>query len=141
MKDHSWNSCIENNSARKISPDIARAKSLIETSQERIELIRNIDSKNCNFVFEDYYTSLLELLQALVLKEGYNISNHICIGFYLKDFLKRSDLFQIFDDLRYKRNSLTYYGNKMDFQTAKDSINNSKKMITEINKLLNNQPV
>ena len=87
-------------------------------------------------MFEDYYTSILELLQAIVVIEGYKITNHVCLGFYLRDILKREDLYLIFDDLRYKRNSLTYYGKRMDFETAKKAVEKSKKLIESIKKSL-----
>lgn len=132
MKESDWKDCLDCNSSRKITPDFKRAESLIETANERISLIIEINEKNCNFVFEDYYTSLLELLQAIAFKNGYNILNHICIGFYLRDIMNKEDLYFIFDDLRFKRNSLTYYGNRMDFETAKDSILKCKKMIEEL---------
>lgn len=131
MKETSWDDCLIKN-ARKVSPDIKRAESLIETANERIELITEINEKNCNFVFEDYYTSLIELLQAITFQKGFNILNHICLGYYLRDILKREDLYQIFDDLRYKRNSLTYYGNRMDFEIAKQAIYKCKKLLDNI---------
>jgi len=132
MKEANWQDCLISNSARKVSPDIKRAESLIETARDRISLIKEITEKNCNFVFEGYYTSLLELIQALTFKKGFNVLNHVCLGYYLRDMLKREDLYRIFDDLRYKRNSLTYYGNRMDFETAKQSIENCKKIIREL---------
>ncbi len=132
MKETCWDDCLSSNSAKIVTPDIQRAESLIETAKERISLIREVNAKNCNFVFEDYYTSLLEILQAKTFKKGFNIINHMCLGFYLRDVLKREDLFMIFDDLRYKRNSLTYYGNRMDFETAKQAIDKCKKLVTEI---------
>jgi len=132
MKAMEWNDCLFNKFARKITPDISRSKSLIETANERINLIKNITEKNCNFVFEDYYTSLLELLQAMTFKKGYNILNHVCLGFYLRDVLKREDLYALFDDLRFKRNSLTYYGSRMDYETAKQAIDKCKRIIKEL---------
>jgi len=135
MKEASWDECIENDSAKNVSPDLQRAKSLMETARDRTNLIKSITEKNCNFVFEDYYTSLLELLQALVIKKGYKILNHLCLGYYLRDILKREDLYMAFDDLQYKRNSLTYYGNRMDFETTKQSIEKCKKIINEIKAL------
>ena len=132
MKEASWQDCIPSNAARKISPDLKRAESLTETARERIALIKGINEKNCNFVFEDYYTSLLELLQALTFKKGFNVLNHVCLGYYIRDILKKEDLYRIFDDLRYKRNSLTYYGNRMDFETAKQAIEKCKRIIEEL---------
>lgn len=131
-RETNWNDCIMNKSAKSVTPDLNRATSLIETANERINLIKKINEKNCNFVFEDYYTSLLELLQAITFKKGYNILNHVCLGFYLKDVLKNEALYILFDDIRYKRNSLTYYGSRMDFETAKQAIDKCKKIIKEI---------
>jgi len=138
MKETNWEDCLFNNSAKSVSPDLKRADSLIETAEERISLIKETNEKNCNFVFEDYYTSIIELLQAISFSKGFNVLNHICLGFYLRDTLKREDLFNIFDDLRYKRNSLTYYGNRMDFETAKQAIINCKKLIKELKELIKN---
>ncbi len=132
MKETNWGDCLANRSAKSITPDIRRAESLIETAKERISLIKGVTEKNCNFVFEDYYTSLLELLQAMAFKRGFNILNHICLGFYLKEIFKREDLYLIFDDLRYKRNSLTYYGSRMEFETAKMAIEKCKRIINEL---------
>ena len=132
MKEANWNDCLINSSAKTITPDIKRAESLIETANERINLIKEVNKKNCNFIFEDYYISLLELLQAMTFKKGFNILNHICLGYYLRDVLKREDLYILFDDLRYKRNSLTYYGNRMDYETAKQAIEKCKKIIRKL---------
>ena len=132
MKETNWNDCLTNKSAKNTTPDINRAESLIETANDRISLIKEITEKNCNFVFEDYYTSILELLQAITFKKGFNILNHLCLGFYLKDILKREDLYLLFDDLRFKRNSLTYYGSRMDYETAKQAIEKCKRIIKEL---------
>lgn len=134
MKESNWQDCLKA-SAKSTSADPERAKSLFETANDRIALISDITEKNCNFVFEDYYTSLLEILQALTFLKGYNVLNHICLGFYLRDKLEREDLFRIFDDLRYKRNSLVYYGSRMDYDTAKQAIDKCKKIIKELIKL------
>ena len=132
MKEADWNDCIVKNTARKITPDKKRAESLKETAHMRIQQITYITEQNCNFVFEDYYISLLELLQAQAFTQGYNILNHVCIGFYIRDVLKREDLYMKFDDVRYKRNSLTYYGSRMDYNTAKQAIQKCKRIIKEI---------
>jgi len=132
MKETNWNDCLTNRSAKNGSPDIKRAESLIETAKERICLIKEINEKNCNFVFEDYYTSLIEFLQAMCFKKGFNVLNHVCLGFYLRDVLKKEKLYMLFDDLRFKRNSLTYYGNRMDYETAKQAIEKCKKVISEL---------
>ncbi len=136
MKAGSWQDCLEERNALKVSIDEERAKSLIETSEDRISIVNKVNNKNCNFVFEDYYTSVLEMIQALVILKGFKVTNHLCLGFYLRDVLKRDDLFIIFDDLRYKRNALTYYGNRMDFETCMAAIKKAKELLNELKKLL-----
>ncbi len=136
MREQNFQDCINEGSTKKQTPDKARANSLIVTAKERISLIKEINEKNCNFVFEDYYISIMEILQAICFSKGLNVLNHICLGYYIKDELKREDLYKIFDNIRFKRNSLTYYGNRMDFATAKDAIEKSKKIIKELNHFL-----
>jgi|SRR3989344_5958449 len=136
MREASWNDCIESNSSLKITPDKEKAKSLIEIAHGRIEASREVTNKTSNYVFEDYYSSVLELLHVIVLCKGYNVSNHICLGYYLRDVLQREDLFRIFDDCRYKRNALVYYGKTMDFDTAEKSIKNSRILIEELKNII-----
>ena len=136
MSEKSWNECLVSENAIKISPNIEKAKSILQIAEERInQSLKNVNEKNVNFVFEDYYSSLIEIIHATVFIKGYKVLNHICLGNYIKDILKREDLFNIFDDLRYKRNSLTYYGKKMDFEVGKDAIQKSKRLIKELKKI------
>lgn len=137
MKEASWNDCLYSNSSVKITPDKEKVKSLIETSEERVEvLVRNLNEKTANYIFEDYYSSILEMLHALILLDGYKVDNHVCLGYYLRDVLKKEHLFRIFDDCRFKRNSLVYYGKRMDFETAKNAIQKAEKLFKELNIIL-----
>lgn len=132
-----WNDCLADFSARKITPDLSKTKSLIETAHERIEQSnKDINEKSANFIFEDYYTSILELFQSLVQINGYNVKNHLCLGYFLRDVLKKENLFQIFDDLRFKRNSLVYYGKRMDLRISRDAINKAKILFHKLNNML-----
>ena len=132
-----WKDCLEKNISIKVSKDIQRANSLIETSLHRIKHInKDLNEGTANYIFEDYYTSILEFLEAIILIRGYKVINHICLGFYLRDIAKREDLFIIFDDLRFKRNSLIYYGKRMNFEIAKKAIEDSKKLIKELEIIL-----
>ena len=140
-KEGAWEECIESSASLKVSPNKLKVKSLIDTATGRVEFIveTKIKESNANYIFESYYSSVLELLHALVLLYGYKVSNHLCLGYYLRDILKNQNLFRLFDDCRFKRNSLVYYGRKMDFETAKQSIENSKKLIAKLNSSLNHQ--
>ena len=138
MKESCWRDCLEEYSAVKISPDFAKSKSLMETARGRVEYLEevSVNEKNANYVFESYYASVVEMLHAFMIQECFKVGNHICLGFYLKDVLKKNELFRLFDDIRYKRNSLNYYGIKMDFETAKEAINKSKTLLEKIGKMI-----
>jgi len=134
-----WKECLESDSSMKRSPDKQKAKSLIETAKGRLNFIsdKEISEKSANFIFENHYSSILELLHSLVILEGYKVNNHICLGYFLRDVLNREDLFKIFDDCRFKRNSLVYYGKRMEFEVSKQAIKNSKILLEELIKILN----
>ncbi|MBI4452858.1 hypothetical protein HY637_05490 [Candidatus Woesearchaeota archaeon] len=137
MKESTWTECLNYSSAIKITPDKEKAESLIETAESRIQVsTKELTEKNANFVFEDYYSSILELVHAVVILDGYKVNNHICLGYYIRDILKNEDLFRLFDDCRFKRNSLVYYGKRMDFETAKDSIEKAKRLVKELKSII-----
>ena len=136
MKESSWGECLDYSSAVKITPDKEKAASLTETAQDRINFsLKKLSGKNANYVFEGYYSSVLEMIHATVILDGYKVNNHICLSYYLRDVLKNDELFRLFDDCRFKRNSLVYYGKRMDFETAKDAIEKAKKLIKELRKI------
>ncbi|MEK6830874.1 MAG: hypothetical protein AABX77_02495 [Nanoarchaeota archaeon] len=140
MKEASWNDCLHSNLSVKITPDKGRAKSLIETAENRIKFSnKELNENTANYIFEDYYSSILEIVHAFVILKGYKVDNHICLGFFIRDVLNREDLFRIFDDCRFKRNSLVYYGKRMNFETAKGAIERAKKLINEFKKILKNE--
>ena len=138
MKESNWNDCVECNSAVKISPDSKKAKSLTDIAGGRMKYLENnmIDERNANYIFEGLYTSISEYIHSIALLDGYKIMNHICLGLFMRDFLKKEALFRMFDDCRYKRNSLVYYGKKMDFESAKDSIEKAKRLIKELKRII-----
>ena len=134
----SWGECLFKNFAIRVTPNKARIRSLLETSEARIKCNEDrLTEANANFVFEHYYTSVLEVVQSLALLNGFKVNNHICHGYYLRDVLKQSELFRLFDDCRIKRNNLTYYGTRMDFETAKETIKKTEILLKELKKLIN----
>ena len=142
MNDQSsWDECIETNAALAVTPNKFKAKSLIETAKGRINFLSEVTIKesNANYIFENYYSSVLELIHAIVLVNGYKVGNHICLGYYIRDILKKYDLFRFFDDCRVKRNALVYYGKTMEFEVANESIANCSKLIAQLNILLKNE--
>ncbi len=138
MNETNWDECISENSALRVSRDNKKSESLLKTSEGRIKFLekQKINTEDADYIFEGFYTSILEILHALIINAGYKVSNHLCLGYYLRDKLKRDDLFGIFDDLRYKRNSIVYYGKGMEFETAKEAIVKAKRLIKELKTIL-----
>ncbi len=141
MKESSWNECIDERSSITASPDKAKARSLIDTAKGRIDFIskNKIMLENANYIFEAHYTSVLEILQAIVSIDGYKVSNHICLGFYLRDILDRSELYRLFDACRSKRNRFVYYGRTMDYETAQQMIEKCNILLKELLQITNNK--
>ncbi len=139
MDEANWQDCLNKEDAVNTSPNKFKAKSLIETAKGRIAYTEEnqISEENANYVFESYYTSILEMLHALIILDGFKIKNHLCISYYLRDVLKKDKLFRLFDDCRFKRNSLVYYGKRMDFEICKDAIIKSKEILSRVEILLN----
>ncbi len=137
-RESTWDECIEANSALNVSPDKAKVNSLVETARGRNQYLKEntIKESNASYIFEGYYSSLLEMLHSLVILGGYKVRNHICLGYYLRDVLKRDDLFRLFDDCRFKRNSLVYYGRRMDFDIAQEAIEKCERLIEELDLLI-----
>jgi hypothetical protein len=133
-EEHSWSDCIELNKSRKVSPDHAKARSLVETAHERLAFAnaQSVTEQSANFIFENMYSSLLEVIHAHCVQQGFNVTNHLCIGFFLRDVLKRDDIYRKFDTCRYRRNGIVYYGKRMDFETAKESIALVRLLIKEL---------
>ena len=61
-------------------------------------------------------------MEAICISKGYKVLSHICIGELLKSLLKEFE-FEEFDRLRWIRNSINYYGTKVEFKQGKEILN------------------
>lgn len=68
-RESTWEECIESGSSLNITPDKFKAKSLIDASEGRIKFLSEaiVKESNANYIFENYYSSVLELMHALAL--------------------------------------------------------------------------
>lgn len=142
MREGSWDECMETGSVLEATRESFKIRSLVETARGRVKYLEGNrkTEDNANYLFEGYYTSVLEMLHAVLLSDGYKVSNHVCAGYYLRDVLKREDMFRDFNDLRFKRNSLTYYGRRMDFRKAGESIRKSLLLMQKLGQILDHKP-
>ena len=133
-----WKECINKRIVRSAETADELIKSLIETSKNTL--------LSADFLFLNEttsvsklslcYDSLRELLEALALKKGYKIYNHECYTGFLKDIIGDSELSERFNRIRLLRNSVNYYGQKVDLRDAKDKIEELKSLILEIGELI-----
>ncbi|MCK5624306.1 hypothetical protein KAI04_00500 [Candidatus Pacearchaeota archaeon] len=114
---------LEKNIVRKISPDKSRAEFLLKESEisfeglvERIKII-GINNKNANSIIKDCYDIIMERIKSKMLMRGYyssgSYSHEAEISYFME--LGFSDAETSFlNELRYLRNSVTYYGKILD---------------------------
>jgi hypothetical protein len=130
---------------KKCSIDKSRAEFLINESQnsldglcERIEII-GINDKNANSIIKDCYDILMEMIRAKLLLAGYSSAGqfaHEAEISYLKK-LGFSDIEVSFlNDLRYFRNSVTYYGKILDKEYAKKVLDFTNGIYPKLKKMI-----
>ena len=127
--------CFEKGFVKKTSPDEGLIRSLIEMSAINEQIVRETKSNESTIsAFVSLaYESLRQVLEALCISNGYKVINHICIGELLNSILKDFD-YDEFDRMRWIRNSINYYGEKIKFEQGKELI---KKIFILKHELLN----
>ncbi len=127
--------CFKRGLIKKTRVNKELIKSLIEMSniKELTVIGAKIDKVNISAYVSLAYDSLREVLEALCILNGYKVLSHICIGELLKDILEDFD-YEEFDRLRWIRNSINYYGKKIEFEQGKKII---EKIFTIKKKILN----
>lgn len=131
----------------KVSPDVERAKSLMDMVLVRlssIEILFKIDAeKFASKIVEEYYEALFELVTAIMAVDGYKTrpelpGTHIeTINYLRKTYpvLSESE-FQLLDELRTKRNGIKYYGKKVRLEYLQDRVAGMKKTIKLLKQLV-----
>lgn len=125
--------CYKNNFIKKTKIDKELIKSLLEMSKIKEDIVKNakLDEVNTSAYLSIAYDSLREALEALCILNGYKVTSHTCLGELLKNLIPDFDFFS-FDRFRYIRNSINYYGTKVDYNQGKEIINKIFKMKSEI---------
>jgi uncharacterized protein (UPF0332 family) len=81
----------------------------------------SVDNVNISAYVSLAYDSLREAMEAICIYNGYKVLSHICIGELLKNLFKEFE-YEEFDRLRWIRNSINYYGTKVEFKQEKEII-------------------
>lgn len=108
---------IEKRIVKKKSPDVERASSLIKEVGEKLEFFTKIlksipfNEVKPNFVVDNVYDILIELLRARLLRDGYNAGNsHEAEVSYMRNLGFTNEEVAFMNQLRYYRNGIKYYG-------------------------------
>ncbi len=130
---------------KKCSPDYSRSKFLIEESEKslrglkkRLEVME-IEEDNANSIVKDCYDIIMELIRAKLLLEGYNSSGqfaHEAEVSYLKKLGFSDNEISFMNELRYFRNSVTYYGKLLDIEYAKKVTIFTEKIVRKLKEII-----
>jgi len=128
--------CYRKGLIKKARADKELVKSLIEMSEIKETAVNkaNINAFNISAYVSMAYDSLREVLEAICILNGFKVLSHICLGELLKKIIDDFD-FNEFDRLRFVRNSINYYGTKIDFEQGKEILGK----IFLMNKVLKNK--
>jgi len=132
--------------ARKIMPDKKRADSLIENSDKRNfffqQIIKAIEitDDNANYVIEQVYDILMELVRAKMLLSGYyasgNYAHEAEVSYLVKLGFTDYEIGTM-DEIRKFRNGVKYYGRRYKKDEAEKSIDFLSSIMPKLKKLLN----
>ena len=127
---------MEQGKVRKGGPDITKAKSLLQTSNNHILFLKNqnIDGISAGSILVTYYEALREVAEAMCLKDGFRGYSHEAFAFFLKEKGEIPESVK-FDNLRKLRNSVNYYGEKVNASEVKAA----KEQIVELIRYLKNK--
>jgi len=126
--------CFRKGLIKKTRVDDNLIRSLIEMANIKEMTVKTaqINEQNISAYVTLAYDSLREVLEAICISHGYKVISHICIAELLKSIIEDFD-YDEFDRLRYIRNSINYYGIKVEFAQGKEIIN---KIFSMKNKLI-----
>lgn len=110
-----WNACLRQREAKPIKPDTEMAASLEKTSTNKAFSSQLLELKEETVASKIslHYDSVRELLEAIALRRGFKIYNHVCYTGFLKELMKEVELAEDFDELRIIRNDINYYGKEV----------------------------
>lgn len=117
---------------RTKQPDLSRAKFLIEETKKSYKTLKlfikniKIDDNTANTLIKLCHDIVHELIRAIMLKKGYaalgNSAHEAEVSYLFKIGFSEIQVWFI-DQLRYSRNSITYYGKILDKEYAEGVYN------------------
>ncbi len=139
---------IKENIVKKQSVDKSRAEFLVKEAENSYKVLLEMLSKikledsNSNMFIKSCYDILMELIRAKMLFDGYNASGfgaHEAEVAYLRILGFNEKEVQFTDQIRFFRNGMLYYGTVLDKDYAEKVIEFTKKIYSELKKILSKQ--
>ncbi|PIU30058.1 hypothetical protein COT07_02655 [Candidatus Woesearchaeota archaeon CG07_land_8_20_14_0_80_44_23] len=136
---------VKNGIIRKCSINKPRAEFLINETEKafrglnkRLEAM-GIDEDNANSIVKDCYDTIMELVRAKLLLTGYSSAGqfaHEAEISYLKKCGLSDNVIIFINDLRYFRNSITYYGKVLSVEYAEQVVEFTKKTYPKLKEMV-----
>ena len=133
-----WQDCNKEGYAKKIGLDSEKIEDILRSSEDREKTAKllPLNETTKETIITLFYDVLRELLEALALKHGFKIYNHECYTSFLNNVIKNEEIALEFDSLRLLRNSINYYGKRIEISDAKIILEKLNKVIKIIKGLL-----
>ena len=127
MNARSFEEYVTSGVVKKITPDKARARSLMKEVEEKKEFLELVLKKleqrevSPNFVVDSCYDLLIELIRAKMLTVGYSSDkSHEAEVSYLRKMGFSEKEVSFMNELRWYRNGIKYYGKRLDQEYAQN---------------------
>lgn len=117
---------------------IGEAEKALRGLNKRVEVM-GIDEDNANSIVKDCYDIIMELIRAKLFLTGYCSAGqfaHEAEVSYLKKNGFSDNEVSFINDLRYFRNSVTYYGKLLGVEYGKQVMEFTKKIYPKLNELI-----
>jgi len=120
-----WNTCLQERQVKQIKQDVEMASSLEKTSANKTFSSNQLEFRDETIAAKISlsYDAVRELLEAIALRQGFKIYNHVCYTAFLKEILTQAQLGEDFDTVRKIRNDVNYYGKEISTEEAKTVLN------------------
>jgi len=136
---------IEEGTVKRITPDFNRAVFLSKEAEKRMVFLKELKEKigikddNANYIVENSYNVLSEVLRSKMLESGYyasGIGAHEAEVAFMENLLFTHDEIVFMNSLRYFRNSILYYGKILDEEYGKKVLTFLDNIYPKLKKLL-----
>ncbi len=136
--------CFEERKLRKITKDLEKSKSSLETAKEKLTVAKKLAGDGYYGPSIIYaYSSMFHSARALLYKDGIQEKSHYCLIQYLKEEYGKTNkidiyLLHIIDSFRVQRHDVMYGTKKSrySFEECELCMKSAEKLIKEIKRLI-----